>query len=74
MRLHYFDLDAADPADITLTMCTRQGYVPRTCLLAGVIVWQEMQQGKDPCAGCQGPRDKCHGRTPNGGYPLVGED
>jgi hypothetical protein len=64
MKLHYFDQDAADQGDIMLGMATMQGYVPKTCLLAGVVVMSEINAGRDPCAGCAGPREKCHGRKP----------
>lgn len=59
---HYFSQDAADDDDIYLKMSIRQGYVPRTCLLGGQIVLKEVREAKDPCAGCDGPREKCHGR------------
>jgi len=59
---HYFDLDAAPARDMALGMAKMQGYVPQTCLLGGVVVMHEVSAGRDPCAGCAGPRDKCHGR------------
>ena len=30
--------------------------------LGGMTVMAEVQAGRDPCAGCTGPRDKCKGR------------
>jgi hypothetical protein len=45
-----------------LEMAIQQGYVPKTCLLSGKIVMDEMNNGLDPCANCNGPRKKCHGR------------
>lgn len=60
--LHYFDRDVADPNDMMLSMCIQQGYVPTTCLLAGMVVMSEVRDGRDPCAGCEGPRAKCGGR------------
>lgn len=60
-RLHYFDLDKA-PWDMELEMAKHQGYVPQTCLLGGATVMAEVAAGRDPCAGCNGPREKCHGR------------
>ena len=61
---HYFGLDAAPAHDMALGMAKMQGYVPQTCLLGGVVVMSEVSAGRDPCAGCAGPRDKCHGREP----------
>lgn len=60
--LHYFDLDEADPKDGLLRMAKDQGYVPKTCLLGGMIVMGMIQSQRDPCAGCAGPREKCDGR------------
>ena len=62
MKLHYFDQTEADPDDARLGMCKMAAYVPQTCLLGGMTVWHEVQQGHDPCAGCAGPRAKCGGR------------
>ena len=62
MRFHYFEDEKAPLEDIQLQMAVNQGYVPSTCLLAGFIVLGEVRDRKDPCAGCNGPREKCHGR------------
>lgn len=62
MIYHYFDRDKAPEADILLKMAIQQGYVPKTCLLSGEIVMSEINRMADPCAGCNGPREKCHGR------------
>jgi len=62
MKPHYFEQDQADADDMMLGMTKMQGYVPPTCLLGGIVVMSETQAGKDPCAGCNGPRAKCHGR------------
>lgn len=62
MKLHYFDQATADANDIRLEMAITQGYVPPTCLLGGVVVMSEVGRGNDPCAGCEGPREKCRGR------------
>lgn len=59
---HYFNQDTADADDIYLKMAIRQGYVPPTCLLGGELVLKEVREARDPCAGCEGPRAKCHGR------------
>jgi len=62
MKPHYFEQEKADEDDIALQMMIKQGYVPKTCLLNGKIVWGLMGKGKDPCKGCNAPREKCHGR------------
>lgn len=59
---HYFDQDAPDGDDIHLKMAIAQGYVPITCLLGGRTVMGEVWRGRDPCAGCAGPRERCKGR------------
>jgi hypothetical protein len=64
--LHYFDRDKAPPSDVLLGIAKAQGYVPTTCLLAGVMVMHETNAGRDACAGCNGPREKCHGRPKHG--------
>lgn len=62
MKMHYFDQTEADLTDIFLIMSKDQGYVPKTCLLGGMTVMAEVHAGRDPCTGCAGPREKCHGR------------
>lgn len=62
MKIHYFDQDIADADDLLLQMAKGQGYVPATCLLGGRVVMAEVNCGRDACAGCEGPREKCHGR------------
>ena len=63
MKPHYFNQDAADPDDIQLSMAKGQGYVPQTCLLGGIIVMAEIRAWKNPCWGCEGPREKCKGKS-----------
>jgi hypothetical protein len=63
VKLHYFDQAEADADDMKLGMAKMQGYVPQTCLLGGAVVMDEVNSGRDPCAGCAGPREKCHGRV-----------
>jgi hypothetical protein len=70
MNLHYFDQDAAPASDALLGMAKMQGYVPQTCLLGGFVVMAEVQDGRDPCKGCNGPRRKCKGR-PGGAFPST---
>ena len=62
MESHYFKQEKADTGDVLLGMAVSQGYVPHNCLLGGFIVMDEIKKGYDPCAGCEGPREKCFGR------------
>lgn len=62
MKPHYFEQSQADSDDMLLGMAKMQGYVPKDCLLGGVVVMSEVSAAKDPCMGCNGPRDKCKGR------------
>lgn len=59
---HYFNEGKADENDINLQMAIGQGYVPKGCLLGGMIVMMLVGKGDDPCRGCNGPREKCGGR------------
>ena len=61
MKLHYFDQNVADADDALLGMAKMQGYVNEFCLLGGATVMDEINQCKDPCWGCNGPRIKCNG-------------
>jgi len=61
MKLHYFQ-ETPDSDDMLLNMAKSQGYVPQSCLLGGQIVMGLVNDGKDPCTGCEGPREKCGGR------------
>lgn len=62
MKLHYFNQDEADADDHQLGMAKMQGYVPKTCLFSGAIVMDEINGNRNPCWGCEGPREKCHGK------------
>lgn len=62
MKPHYFEQDKPDADDMWLDMAKGQGYVPKTCLLGGQVVMSEVSASRDPCAGCNGPREKCGGR------------
>ena len=62
-KFHYFDQKTAPDTDALLGMAKMQGYVPNQCLLAGFVVMSEINLAKDPCAGCNGPRDVCKGRA-----------
>lgn len=44
------------------SMCIQQGYVPSTCKMDGQMCWLLIQEGKDPCKGCNNDRVKCNGR------------
>lgn len=61
MKAHYFNQDRADDDDHELGMAMMQGYVPKTCLLNGVVVMAEVAGGRKPCWRCNGPRARCHG-------------
>jgi len=63
MKLHYFNQEKADESDMLLGMAKMQGYVPETCLLGGATVMHEVNQGRNPCWGCAGPREKCKGKA-----------
>lgn len=62
MKPHYFNQDKADKDDMMLGMAIMQGYVPKDCLLGGMIVIGMVNEAEDPCKGCEGPRQKCGGR------------
>jgi hypothetical protein len=62
MKPHYFQDEKPDKNDLRLLMAKQQGYVPAGCLLGGFVVVCEISRGKDPCAGCNGPRARCGGR------------
>lgn len=62
MKPHYFDQTKADENDAMLGMAIMQGYVKGSCLLGGIVVMREVQAGKNPCWGCNGPREKCGGK------------
>lgn len=61
-KVHYFEDATGMANDIWLGMAKGQGYVPKGCLLVGQIVMGLVNKGEDPCAGCNGPRDRCGGR------------
>lgn len=46
-------------------MMIQQGYVPSTCTLndkiAGPLIWQEINEGRSPCSGCNSDRSICKG-------------
>ena len=66
MKPHYFNQISPDEDDIMLGMAIMQGYVPKTCLLGGIIVMGLVEKGENPCNGCEGPRHKCKGRVNDG--------
>lgn len=61
MKPHYFEQAEADSDDFLLSMVKEQGYVPKRCLLGGRVVLSEVNAGRNPCWGCEGPREKCGG-------------
>lgn len=42
-------------------MCIKQGYVSATCQLPGPIIWGLINEGENPCWGCNGDRSVCGG-------------
>lgn len=66
MRPHYFDQPSPDSDDIMLAMAKGQGYVPQGCLLGGVVVMSETNDGRKACWGCNGPRERCGGSPKRG--------
>jgi len=66
MKPHYFDQEVPDDDYINLNMAKGQGCVPKGCLLGRMIVATLVDQGKDPCQGCEHPRSKCGGRPKSG--------
>lgn len=62
MKPHYFKQEAADADDVGLQEAIEKGHVPPTCLWSGSAVWLHVCHREDPCIGCAGPREKCHGR------------
>jgi len=61
MKIHYFNEACPDTDDVQLGMAKHQGYVPQTCLLGGATVMDEINKGRNPCDGCEGPRSRCKG-------------
>lgn len=59
---HYFDSPDAAGSDTLLKLAISQGYVPKKCLLGGIVVMSEINKGNDPCGGCECNRGKCGGR------------
>lgn len=39
-------------SDTMLNLCIKQGYVKPGCKLDGMLVWLLIQDGKNPCEGC----------------------
>ena len=62
MKPHYFKQDKPDDDDVLLKVAIDQSYVPKTCLLGGLAVIFTVNIGDNPCWGCKGPRNRCHGK------------
>jgi len=43
-------------------LCIKQGYVPTTCTLDGMLIWGLINNGENPCDGCNANRDICKGK------------
>lgn len=50
-------------SDAFFDMCVRQGYVPITCLLPGVMVYSLTTNQGNACIGCNHDRNICKGRS-----------
>lgn len=48
--------------DMFLHTAILRGDVPETCLLLGQLVMALVNDGQDPCAGCNHDRNVCNGR------------
>lgn len=62
MKVSYFAQEKPDADDFMLEMAKGQGYVPPGCLLGGMVAMSEVNKGRSPCWGCNGPREKCGGK------------
>jgi hypothetical protein len=63
MKLFYASVEEANSAnDMRRQMAIQQGYVPATCILAGMVIMNEIGEHNDHCAGCYLDRAICHGR------------
>ena len=51
-----------DKKDIMKDMCVNQGYVPKTCLLPGPMIFALTTDNGDSCKGCCANRLICNGR------------
>lgn len=51
-------------------MCINQGYVPSTCKMDGQLCWLLVNDGKNPCDGCNYNREDCKGRPKKEKYDL----
>jgi hypothetical protein len=53
-------------------MMIQQGYVPPTCtmdpLIAGPIIYAEVNAGRSPCDGCNEDRNECQGKPKDPNY------
>jgi hypothetical protein len=56
--------------DIMRDMCIRQGYVPKTCMLPGQLIFGLVNEQGDPCNGCNHDREICKGRESKKIPPL----
>lgn len=66
LKADYFD-GRVSPADAMLAEGKRRGIVPQTCLLGGYMVMAAAAMNADPCAQCDGPRERCGGRPKDAG-------
>lgn len=62
MKAEYFTQFKADQDDYLLHEYIARGFVPVSCLLGGTLVQLSVEEERDPCATCPGPRKRCRGR------------
>ena len=62
MKPHYFEQPAPDADDAALAQAIAGGLVPPGCAQGGAAVLAAAAAGREPCAGCPGPRHRCAGR------------
>jgi hypothetical protein len=74
MKPHYFAQESADENDRLLGVAKLQGYVPPGCLLGGMVVMGEVVNGRNPCRGCNGPRERCGGQPKRDLGPPMSDD
>lgn len=48
--------------DMMRQIAVNQGYVPAACELPGIMIMAMVNDGKDPCVGCDVERGGCGGR------------
>lgn len=66
MKLSYEAANDPDREnDLQLQMGIHQGYIPKDCILGGVVVMAQINKGESPCKGCNLDRKICGSNWPN---------